>query len=153
MALFSDIEFFAQQTFKGENPSKYMPILENENVSQVTIVYENRGVADYIKTQGWINSFDSNGYTPLMAAIRNGAIITVGDLLLVEGIKVDIKNERGYNALHLLCYIRRKSDHYSADELIGMLLAAGANPDIKDNDGLTARDILRSIGCNERFGL
>ena len=38
-------------------------------------------------------------------------------------------------------------------DLIGMLLTAGANPDIKDDDGLTARDILRSIGCNERFGL
>ena len=147
------LKFFTSKTFNQDQVKEYMRILEDENVEQVSVIYERRGVAEYIKTKGWINTFDSCGYTPVMAAVKHRAIVTLGDLITVEGVDLDICNDRGYNALHMACYLKKQFDNPIADELVSILLSAGADPDIKDNCGDSARSILTSLGKNKSFYL
>ncbi|MEM6793036.1 MAG: ankyrin repeat domain-containing protein [Acidobacteriota bacterium] len=75
---------------------------------------------------------DERGETPLMKCARLDNV-AVARVLLKRGVGgVHARNERGRSALHLA------ADQASL-ELVELLVAAGADPDLRDGDGRTAR--------------
>lgn len=86
-----------------------------------------------------INSRNNFGMTPLHEAVGNINLMKV--LLEFKGIEIDAQDESGETALHYAAHIF-KSDFDTDDKAGKLLLKYGANPDIKNNDGLMYRDIL-----------
>jgi ankyrin repeat protein len=76
---------------------------------------------------------DRAGNTPLIiAACMNHELVAAE--LLRAGAHPDARNDRGVAALHTA------ADHPEALEIVRMLLAAGADPRVRDRDGKTPRD-------------
>jgi len=86
-----------------------------------------------------VNQPDLYGWTPLMRAIYAG-YYGVADVLLDSGrAALDAREESGASVLHLAAI---RLDERAAR----MLLAAGADPALKDNAGRTAADVARMQG-------
>ena len=76
-------------------------------------------------------TWNTNGGTPLMAAINHGGHkIDVARLLIERGADVNLQNENGMTALHFAV-----SRGNGSEEFIDVLVAAGANEHIKTAGG------------------
>lgn len=87
-----------------------------------------------------VNVKNASGLTPLHYAAwahNHGAV----RLLLNFGARVDALNDAGHNPLYCSLGIYRKEDAVDAISTVSVLLRAGANPDIADKFGTTARDL------------
>lgn len=96
-----------------------------------------------------INLFNDDGLTGLMQNVRMGNLPRV-KLLLKYGANVNIKardlpakamDNKGNTALHFACV----GDNDSQEEIIELLLAHGANPNIRNNDGETPMHYIMQI--------
>jgi ankyrin repeat protein len=88
-----------------------------------------------------LNARNNNGFTPLMLAAWKGAAACV-KLLLASGgdaLELDAVDQDGDTALHAAAY-------YNHPEIIQLLLQAGADPIIGDNNGRTPLDLARAEG-------
>jgi ankyrin repeat protein len=86
---------------------------------------------------------DSDGMTALHYACHS---VPICKMLLAKGADVDAQREEGNTPLHMAAYFPR-GEHvdgieFSAD-VFCLLLEGGADPDIKDNEGMRAEDYLR----------
>src|SRR5207302_10672804 len=71
--------------------------------------------------------------TPMINAVRTGWKEIV-QLLLAHKANPDLKNGVGQTALHL---VAQQSAHLDMTEIAALLLDAGADPNITDNEGRT----------------
>lgn len=86
-----------------------------------------------------INSFDSNGDTPLHIACDHKNIDTVSWLLANYTINVNIQNiKNGLTPLHIA--IRRRND-----QLVKILLSNNADPKIVDNKNSSSVDLISKL--------
>lgn len=100
----------------------FMNACQNGNLSSVKSLLE-------INPQ-LLNAKDSNNNTGLFNAAKNGCYEVVEYLLSVIGVNVDEQNQDKYTALHISITL----GEYDIAEL---LLAKGANPNVKDWCGYT----------------
>jgi murein DD-endopeptidase MepM/ murein hydrolase activator NlpD len=80
-----------------------------------------------------VNARDMDGYTVLMAAVRNHAPVSVMDALLAAGAGIDEVTANGSTALMLAAAAGTPSE-------VLYLMNAGANPTLKDAAGKNAAD-------------
>jgi ankyrin repeat protein len=92
-----------------------------------------------------VNQRDWAGDTPLHIATRLGWVSAI-PVLIEEGAQVNLAGERGLIALH---YAAFKNDINSA----AALLACGADPKIKDEDGRSPIDWAISAGNEAMIAL
>jgi len=86
-----------------------------------------------------INARNNYGMAPLHEAVDNITLMKV--LLEFDEINIDAQDESGETALHYAAHIFEPD--YDIDDKVGkLLLKYGANPDIKNNNGLTYRNII-----------
>jgi uncharacterized protein len=93
-----------------------------------------------IKRGANINTPDFDGLTPLMYAAANEMYVAAYkplELLLQHGAKVDLSSNSGTTALMFAAEAGTMRSVYR-------LLKAGANPDLRTDDGQTAYDIAMS---------
>lgn len=84
-----------------------------------------------------IDAGDSEGYTCLHKAVRYGSKEVVAELIK-GGINLNILTAQGNTALHMATL--RSTD---SRDILEMLLNAGADPNIKNDAGATAADMLQ----------
>ncbi|MEI5995072.1 ankyrin repeat domain-containing protein [Candidatus Enterococcus mansonii] len=95
--------------------------------------------------------FNRFGGNALIPAAEKGHIENV-KLLLADGrVKIDHQNNYGYTALIEAVALRDGSAVYQ--QIVKVLLEAGANKTLKDNTGRTAEDYARSLGYTEMLHL
>jgi ankyrin repeat protein len=75
-----------------------------------------------------VNAMDSDGFTPLIAAVGNGASIEIFQLLIDNGADVNAPDLDGKTALHWVM---------DEKEICKLLLDHGADVNAVDNDGCT----------------
>ena len=102
-------------------------------------------VLQLLKAGADINTQDKSGNTSLIAASKNCryAPEVMEKLAECEGCKLNIQNKVGRTALH---YVVDQADLVSWP---GILLAAGANPNIQDNEGNTPFMLAATEGFDE----
>jgi len=92
---------------------------------------------------------DKSGVAPLHRAVRTRAVGAVR-ALLENGVDAALKNDSGSAALHLAVQDTGRSGSGSIAsraaqaEVIGLLLAHGASPAVKNAAGKSARDVAKS---------
>ena len=98
-----------------------------------------------------INSQDKRGGTPICDAIGSDAYECIA-LLLDSGVDLTLKDIDGETALHLLA---RRGDLRTLELFLAADLGVQSlNPDDKNNDGFTARDLLaQRVDCIAEFEL
>nr|CAA9282670.1 hypothetical protein AVDCRST_MAG63-4058 [uncultured Armatimonadetes bacterium] len=84
-----------------------------------------------------VDAVDQWGTTPLMDAAKMGHI-DVARALLDRGAQVNARDAHGSTALHEAAYPRA-----GADDLVGLLLGAGADPAVRDDNDKRALDRAR----------
>jgi ankyrin repeat protein len=93
---------------------------------------------------GDINTRDEDGWTLLYCSICYGCIKTacnkVAQKLLTMGADPNIQTKTGWTALHRLAY-------HGYVEGFKLLIKAGADSSIKDDDGRTALDVAITYNC------
>ncbi|THC91507.1 hypothetical protein EYZ11_009038 [Aspergillus tanneri] len=108
----------------------------------------------YITNKKMVESRDSNGYTPLHAAVDGIGSFTYIKLLL-ESKKVDVNSQDNDGRTPLMLYIQRLGqpqqlpslgDPATLRETLDDLLVAGSALDIKDKDGKSAIDHASQAG-------
>lgn len=83
------------------------------------------------------DSWSTNGGNGLMSAINHGGHkLNVAELLVERGIDVNWQNAAGQTALHLAAS--------RGKEFIDLLIKAGANEKLKNEDGLTALEVAQA---------
>ena len=78
-------------------------------------------------------------YTPFLRAVENGQINAASILLALPETDVNAQDEYDNSSLHHAV----SANH---TELISLLLNHGANPDVVNRDGLSARALAKSLG-------
>ena len=96
----------------------------------------NSAVVNLLLAHGAKTEVRGDGYTPLLAAIEIGSTNCVSSLL-AAGADVNAKNESDWSALHYAVGLRRMA-------ILQMLLAKGANPNVRNNTGQTPLDLTKS---------
>lgn len=86
-----------------------------------------------------VNVRDSEGYTPLDIAISRGDELNV-DALIRNGADIEERDRYGNNPL--LSAVLRGPAGYG---MVEKLLKSGADPDVKNMNGKSARDIMQDI--------
>jgi hypothetical protein len=97
-------------------------------------------VTDLLAAGSDVNAVDQNGDTPLHLAARRGNL-AVGRLLLASGANVNARNRDGQTPLHVAGRAARPDvdeAQQAVNELAALLMARGANPDLRDNAGALA---------------
>lgn len=92
-----------------------------------------------------VNAVDGNGDTPLFFAMRGEKdwAWKIGEILVEAGGKVNLQDKAGDTPLHVAA-----RNAYDAKRMMKMLVKAGANPEIKNNKGETARALAKAAGCD-----
>ena len=92
-----------------------------------------------IKKGADVNLQSKYGLWPLLRATTIGSVEIVKRLIQVPGIKVDQPNIAGNTPLMVLC----KETELSEDDkkIIKILIKAGANPDLENSEGVSARSL------------
>ncbi len=85
----------------------------------------------------------SDGFTPLMAAVKNGHL-GVAEILLEHGAKVDARDNKGETALHGAIMTRNPA-------AVQVLLSCGANTTIRDRHGITSHLLAAFLGSEDIF--
>jgi ankyrin repeat protein len=115
-----------------------------------------------IKHGAYVNSFEYNGWTPLMTAAYKSNVDAV-EVLVMAGADIDAFDERGETALHIafdrILESKTPMEHYhDTRKIIDILLKAGSNPNIyniffkscieteKQNDNVHYREEKLGIG-------
>ena len=127
----------------GANPNGKARISETPALGMLSAVQEsNRGALAkaLLAAKADVNARDSWGNTPLMLLAKNtrhdaGAAATAG-LLLSAGAKVNARNKDGETALHLAIT--------NSEAVIKVLLEAGADPELRDNNDRRPEDCVPS---------
>lgn len=92
-----------------------------------------------------VNGADINGETPLMAAARARSTDCLA-LLLEQKADVNQKDAMGRTALH---WAILTPEPYARAEIVRMLVKAGADPDLADNNGTSARQYSAQKAYND----
>eukprot|EP00045_Choanoeca_perplexa_P011742 m.125624 g.125624 ORF g.125624 m.125624 type:complete len:1086 (+) comp15752_c0_seq1:186-3443(+) len=79
------------------------------------------------------NSLDSKQCTPLMLAVANAQVEVVNRLLQIQGLSLNQANSDGETALALAL----QQPQPASNELVGMLIQAGADLEVKSPEGLS----------------
>lgn len=93
-----------------------------------------------------VTSTNRFGGTALIPASEHGHVSTV-KLLLEAGVPVDHVNNLGWTALHEAIVLGNGSTEHV--ETVGLLLASGADPTIRDGNGVLPRDLAAARGYNQ----
>jgi ankyrin repeat protein len=83
---------------------------------------------------------DSRGWTPLHFAAQEWSA-AVASVLIQNGAYVDARDENGNTPLSTAVFNSR-----GRGELIRILLDAGADPDVENSHGVSARSLAETIG-------
>lgn len=93
-----------------------------------------------------VTSTNRYGGTALIPASEHGHVSTV-KILIAAGVPVDHVNDLGWTAMHEAIVL---NDGGPAQvETVGLLLEAGADPDITDREGRTSRELALEHGHDE----
>jgi ankyrin repeat protein len=90
-----------------------------------------------------VNAIDKQGRTPLHWACIGGDKQTVAELLKSTEINVNAISQSGATPLHSAASIFNI-------EIMQLLIKRGANPDIQDNDGLIASELLEKMDSSSK---
>jgi ankyrin repeat protein len=82
---------------------------------------------------------DRQQWTPLHYAAQE-YLVTIGELLLRNGASVDARDENGNTPLWRAVFASK-----GKGDFIKLLLQSGANPDSKNNKGISPRDLAAKI--------
>jgi len=143
-----------------------------EEVSRAALAGKAEAVQAYLSAGGDVNARDPQGRTLLMNAAADGSLELVR-LLLGSGAEIASKDPAGWTALHFAAQEFRpevsqalldKGGEVDAQdsfgntplwratfnsrgrgEMIGLLLRAGANPDMKNNAGVSPKALAHRI--------
>ncbi|CAI8005187.1 Putative ankyrin repeat protein MM_0045, partial [Geodia barretti] len=97
--------------------------------------YEPATLRELVRAGSDLNLQNQEGLTPLMIAVRSGRTDITNILLEGEHVNLDIQEKStGWSALH---FSAERGDSATTEAL----LKAGANPHVKDKNGLTALEI------------
>lgn len=102
-------------------------------------LYHNPCLELLVSQQAKLNLRDSCGNTPLIIASKYGNYEGMG-ILLKAGCDVDVQNKEGCTALHYASHKARG---------VKLLLAAGADPNVRDVDNITPLIMAASEGFDE----
>ena len=111
-------------------------------------------VQRYLAEGGDVNGRFDSGDTLLLNATDNGQI-EIMRLLMSHGADLNAKGYHGYTALHHAvdgdCNTQNRDDYSRATDLplTKLLIDAGADETVRDNDGQTARDFAVDYGQQE----
>lgn len=88
----------------------------------------------------------ANGYgnTALHEAVQHGGPVALISLLLQSGANVSLRNHKGSEALHFLCY--GSNPALQTIEIARELISAGADINSRDNRGATPILVCASSG-------
>jgi len=92
-----------------------------------------------------VNAQDHQGQTPLLRACFNPPDVPVASLLLDHQADPNLKWKTGDTPLHSAVYERRK-------DLVELLLAKGANPNVRNNQDVTPLDQLKTASSSPGLG-
>ena len=87
-----------------------------------------------------VNSVDKNGWTPLHYAVQNNSI-KMAEILVDSGSDIDATDNNGNTVLWRATFASR-----GYGEVIDFLINNGANPDTKNNNGISALELANRIG-------
>jgi cytohesin len=105
-----------------------------------------------------VNAKDEDGKTPLHWAMHPGMEKTVEQLLKVKGIDVNARDKEGDTPLHYASgntvggqysNYSKAEDKISFDNIVRMLLAAGASPNLQNHSGETPLHTAADDGTDE----
>ena len=119
----------------GGTALNYAALYNNFEIARFCIANKADIDAEYDSTK-------VKGYTPLMAACKNGNI-EMAQLLLENGANLEKRDKRGFNALELACANFKMPKIVHAKEIIKLLLDYGANPLEPYFDGLNYLEYVR----------
>lgn len=94
-----------------------------------------------------INNFTSDGYTPLTRAVKNIDYAMVCDLVKKHDAHVNATTSYGNSPLHIALY-HFKADNPECMQIIKFLVAAGANLDEPNKEGITPRKLAADKGIS-----
>jgi len=89
-----------------------------------------------------VNSKNNYGRTPLMGSMYRDAPIAIAKLLVESGADMNLRDDNGNTALFYAYKIGR---YNGTQEKIDFLLKNGIDPNIKNDDGLKAAEIIVNI--------
>ena len=87
------------------------------------------------------------GETPVLSAIR-GNYIEILELFIKRNLKLDLKDSYGNGPLHIAAYSCNSNNEEKKKKIFKLLLDAGIENDIKNDDGYTSIDILANQRVN-----
>ena len=87
------------------------------------------------------------GETPILSAIR-GNYVEILELFIKRNLKLDLKDSYGNGPLHITAYSCNSNNEEKKKKIFKLLLDAGIENDIKNDDGYTSIDILANQRVN-----
>ena len=87
------------------------------------------------------------GETPILSAIR-GNYVEILELFIKRNLKLDLKDSYGNGPLHIAAYSYNSNNEEKKKKIFKLLLDAGIENDIKNDDGYTPIDILANQRVN-----
>jgi len=107
---------------KDKGNAKLFKAIEANELAKVEHLLQNQ--------KAYLNARDSDGITPLIAAVLWGRLKIMKFLLEQKDISIDAKGPRNRTALHCAAF-------YGYGVLVDLLLKSGARAEVTDDDGVT----------------